>query len=160
VEYAIRKANQEGLKLNNTHQLLVYADDVNILGTDTHAIKKNAEGIGLEVNAKETKYMGMSQDKNARQSHNIKIGNKSFEGIEQFIYFIMTMTNQNSIKKEIKSRLNSMYVCCHLMHNLLPASFLSKNINIKIYRTVFFFYGCETWLLILREEWRLRVFDK
>jgi len=150
MECAIRKANQEGLKLNNTHQLLVYADDVNIPGTDMRAIKKNTEalvvtskGIGLEVNAKETKYMGMSQDKTARQSHNIKIGNKSFEGMEQLIYFITTMTNQNSIKEEIKSRLNSRVECCHVMHNLLPASFLSKNINIKIYRTVIFpFFFC------------------
>jgi len=97
VEYAIRKANQEGLKLNNTHQPLVYADDVNIQGTDTHTIKKNTEalvvtskGIGLEVNAKENKYMGVSQDQNAGQSHNKKIGNKSFERVEQFEYFITT----------------------------------------------------------------------
>ena len=105
------------MKLNNTHQLLVYAGDINILGTDTHTVKKNTEAlvvtskrIGLEVNAKETKYMGMSQDKNARQSRSMKIGNKSFEGVEQFEYLITTMTNQNSIQVEIKSRLKSRYV--------------------------------------------------
>jgi hypothetical protein len=67
-EYAIRmvQANQEGLKLNSTHQLLVYGDDVNILGRGIHSIKKNAEDlviackeIGLEVNAEKTKYMVM-----------------------------------------------------------------------------------------------------
>jgi hypothetical protein len=60
LEYAIRRvqANQEGLKLNGTHQLLAYADKPNILGGSIHAIKKNTEAlvvarkeIGLEVNA-------------------------------------------------------------------------------------------------------------
>jgi hypothetical protein len=47
VECAIRRvqANQEGLKLNGTHQLLVYADDVNILGGSVHAIKKNTDAF-------------------------------------------------------------------------------------------------------------------
>jgi hypothetical protein len=63
LEYAIRRvqANREGLKLNGTHQLVVYADDVNILGGSVHAIKKDTEAlvvaskeIGLEVNAEKT----------------------------------------------------------------------------------------------------------
>jgi hypothetical protein len=69
LEYAIRRvqANQVGLKSNGTHQLPVYANDVNILGGSIHSIKKNAEDlvitskeIGLEVNAEKTKYMVMS----------------------------------------------------------------------------------------------------
>jgi len=74
LECAIRRVqvNQDGLKLNGTHQLLVYVNDVNILGGSIHTVKKNAEALvvatketGLEVNADKTKYMIMSRDKNA-----------------------------------------------------------------------------------------------
>ena len=70
-EYAIRRfqVNQDGLKLNVTHQLLAYVDDVNLLGGSVHTVKKNAEAlvvatkeIGLEVNAHKTKYMIVSRD--------------------------------------------------------------------------------------------------
>ena len=69
LEYAIRRVqvNEDGLKLDGTHQLLVYADDVNILGGSVHTIKEKAEAlivaskeIGLEVNVDKTKYMVMS----------------------------------------------------------------------------------------------------
>jgi len=56
------QGNQDGLKVNGTHQLLVYAADVNILGGSIHTIKENAEAlvvasmeIGLEVKADKTK---------------------------------------------------------------------------------------------------------
>jgi len=69
LEYAIRRVQ---VKLNGTHQLLAYADDVNILGGSVHTVKENAEvlvvatkEIGLEVNADKTKYMIMSRDLNA-----------------------------------------------------------------------------------------------
>jgi hypothetical protein len=77
LEYAIRKVqvNQDGVKLNGAHQLLVYADYVNILGGSVHTVKENAEALivaskenGLEVNADKTKYMVTSQDQNAGQS--------------------------------------------------------------------------------------------
>jgi len=52
--------------------------------------------------------------------------------------------------------------CYHSVQNLLSSSLLSKNLKIKIYRTIIFplvLYGFETWSLTLREERRLRVFE-
>jgi hypothetical protein len=83
------------LKLNGTHQLLVYADDINTMGGILHSIKKNKEALivagketSLEVNAENTEYMVMSQDQNAGHNHNIRNHNESFERVEQFKYFI------------------------------------------------------------------------
>ena len=115
---------------------------------------------GLEVNADKIKYMVMSEDQNAGQSHSIKIYNSAFERVEEFKYLRMTFTNQNSIQEEIKSRLKSGNACFHSVQNLLPSSWLSKNLKIKIYRTIILLvvlYGCETWSFTLRVERRLRV---
>ena len=94
------------------NHLLAYADDVNILGGSEHTVKENAEAlvvatkeIGIEVNADKTKYMIMSRDQNAGRSHSMKIDNSSTERVEEFKYLGTTLTNQNSIQEEIKSRL-------------------------------------------------------
>ena len=74
-----------------------------------------------------------------------------------------TLTNQNSIQKEIKSRLKSWNACYHSMQNLLSSSLLSKNIKIERYRTIILpvvLYGCGTSSLTLREERRLRLFER
>jgi len=88
------------------------------------------------VDADKTKYMVMSRDQNAGQNHNMKIDNSSFERVEEFKYLGTTSTNQNSMQEEIKSRLKSGNACYHLVQSLLSSSFLSKNLMIKIYRTI------------------------
>ena len=73
-----------------------------------------------------------------------------------------TLSNQNSIQKEIKSRLKLGNACYHSVQNLLSSSMLSKNLKIEIYRTIILpvvLYGCETWSLTLREEHRVMVFE-
>jgi hypothetical protein len=106
------------LKLNGTHQLLAYADDVNVVGGSAHTVKENAEAlvvatkeIGLEVNAAKTTYMIMSRDQNAGRSYSMKNDNSSIEGVEEFRYLGTTFTNKNSIREEIKSRLKLGNAC-------------------------------------------------
>jgi len=73
------------LKLNGKHPVLVCAYNVNIMGGSVHTVKENTEALvvgsketGLEENADKTKYMVMSRDRYAAQSHNMKIDNSSF----------------------------------------------------------------------------------
>ena len=80
--------------------------------------------------------------------------------MEEFKYLGTTLTNQNSIQEEIKSRLKSGNACNYSVQNILSSRLLSKNLKIKIYRTIILpvvLYGCETWSLTMREERRLRV---
>ena len=102
------------MKLNGTYQLLLYANDVNILGGSVHIIKKNVEALvlnckesGLEVNADKTKYMVMSRDQNSRGSYSIKNDSSSFDRVDEFKYLGTILTNQNSTQEEIKGRLKS-----------------------------------------------------
>ena len=104
----------------------------------------------------------MSRDQNAGRSHNMKIENRSFEMVEEFKYLGKTLTNQNSMQEEIKSRLKSGKTCDHSVQNLLSPSLLSKNLKMKIYRIIILpviVCGCEAWSLTLGEERRLRVFE-
>jgi len=84
------------------------------------------------------------------------------KGWNSLIYLGTTLTNQNSIQEKIKSRWKSRNACHNSLQNLLSSCLLSKNIKIKIYRTIpvivpAVFSGCETWSLTGREECKLRV---
>jgi hypothetical protein len=96
------------------------------------------------------------------QKDSIKIANRSFEDVAKFRYLGTTLTDQNCMHREIKCRLNSWNACYRSVHSLLSSCLLSRNIKVKIYKTVVqpvVLYGCETWSLTLREVHGLRVFE-
>jgi hypothetical protein len=106
--------------------------------------------------------MIMSRHSNPGQNQNIRIANELFENVAKFKYLGTTVTNQNDIQDEIKSRLNSGNACYYSVQNILSSHLMSKNLKIKIYKTVILpvvLCGCETWSLTLGEEHRLRVFE-
>jgi len=69
-------------------------------------------------------------------SHSMKIDNSSFERLEEFKYLGMNLTYQNSIQEEIKDGLKSANASCLSVQIFLSSSLLSKNLKIKIYRTI------------------------
>jgi hypothetical protein len=100
---------------------------------------KNSESLvvasketGLEVNGDKTEYMVISRDQSVGRSHNVKTDNCSFERVELATYLGTTLSNENSVQEEIKSRLKSGTVCYHSVHNHFSSSLLSNNIKIKI----------------------------
>jgi hypothetical protein len=93
LEYASRRVigNQVCLELNETHQLLVYAD-INLLGDSVYTIKENTETlletsryVGLEINIEKKKYI-MSRRPTSGRNQNIRIANESFENVAKFKY--------------------------------------------------------------------------
>jgi len=89
-----------------------------------------------------TKYVVMSREQNAGRSHNIKTDNSSFERVKQFKYFGTTLTNQNSIQEEIKSRLKSRE--CLLSFG---AEYLSSGFSIQKFKDIQnYIFSCCVWV--------------
>jgi hypothetical protein len=83
----------------------------------------------------------------ARQTLSIKIASRSYQGVAKFKYLGTTLTDQNCMNEEMKSKLNSGNACYNLIQSLLCSCLLSRNIQLKIHKTIILpvvLYGCET----------------
>jgi hypothetical protein len=99
-------------------------------------------------------YMFLSCQQNVGKNRDIKIGNRLFENVALFEYLGTAVTNQNLIYEEIKRRLKSGNACYNSVQNLLFSRLLSKNVKIRICKTIILLvvlYGFDTWSLTLTE---------
>src|SRR5215510_7017024 len=112
-----------------------------------HAYVKKIHGSRRKIPSKRCRpyidisrlrFMVMSREGNAGRGHSVKIDNSAIERVEELKYLGVTLTDQNSIQEEIKSRLKLGNACYHSEQNLLSSRLLSKNLKIKIrvYRTI------------------------
>jgi hypothetical protein len=91
--------------------------------------------------------MLLSRHRNAGQTRDIKIANRSFQNVSHFKYLGTAITNQNLIQQKIKRRLSSGNACYHSDQNLLSSRPLSKNVKMRTYNTMILsvvLYECET----------------
>jgi hypothetical protein len=80
--------------------------------------------------------MLLPRHQNVGRNRDINIANTSFGNVSQFKYLGTTVKNQNLIQEEIKRRLNSGNACYHSVQNILSSRLLSKNLKIRIYKTI------------------------
>jgi hypothetical protein len=89
--------------------------------------------------------MLMSHNQKTWQKHSTELVNRSFEDVTKFKYLGTTLTDQNCTHEEIKSRLNMGNASYHLVQSLLSSHLLSRNVKVKIYKTIILpvvLWGC------------------
>ena len=94
---------------SGTHQVLAYADDVNLIGDDIRTIERNTDvllnackDIGLAVNTGKTMYIEIRHHRGIIANEHIRIGSDFYKKVETFNYLGSFVTNKNSFQEEIK----------------------------------------------------------
>jgi hypothetical protein len=87
----------------------------------TEILLEASRDVGLEINIEKTQYTIMSRHPKSGRNQNVMTANESFKNVAKFKYLGTTLTNQNDIHDEIKSRTNLGNACYHSVQNILSS---------------------------------------
>ena len=162
--------NWKGTIFTSSKQLTAFADDVDLLGRGTLAVKESfvemqtaGKEIGLVVNEDKTKYLTLDRQQGSRIGQNITMNEFNFEVVQSFKYLGSIINVSNDIEEEIQIRTSQGNKCFYALRHLFKSSLLSRSTKFRLYRTMvrpIVMYGCETWTLTNRLENTLNVFER
>ena len=118
-------------------------------------LETDTRKIGLLVNERKTKYMFMTAAGNVRKPHNLRIGNKEFEGVSEFKYLGNIIENNNRNDRCIKERTQTRNKAYYANLQMLKSKITSRRSKLQIYKTIIMpavIYGAETWTLTAAER--------
>ncbi|XP_054089974.1 putative uncharacterized transposon-derived protein F52C9.6 isoform X1 [Zeugodacus cucurbitae] len=173
LEKMIRAAelNRDGTIFYKSVQLLAYADDIDIIGSNNRAVcsafsrmDKEAKRMGLEVNEDKTKYLLSSskQSAHSRLGSHVTVDSHNFEVVDNFVYLGTSINNTNNVSLEIQRRITLANRCYFGLSRQLNSKVLSRRTKIKLYKSLIIpvlLYGAEDWTMSTSDETTLGVFE-
>ncbi|XP_054086050.1 putative uncharacterized transposon-derived protein F52C9.6 isoform X2 [Zeugodacus cucurbitae] len=174
LEKIIRAAelNREGTIFYKSVQLLAYADDIDIIGSNNRAVcsafsrlDKEAKRMGLVVNEDKTKYLLSSnkQSAHSRLGSHVTVDSHNFEVVDNFVYLGTSINNTNNVSLEIQRRITLANRCYFGLSRQLKSKVLSRRTKIKLYKSLIIpvlMYGAEAWTMTTSDETTLGVFER
>ncbi|XP_054089770.1 LINE-1 retrotransposable element ORF2 protein isoform X1 [Zeugodacus cucurbitae] len=174
LEKIIRAAelNREGTIFNKSVQLLAYADDIDIIGSNNRAVcsafsrmNKEAKRMGLEVNEDKSKYLLSSskQSAHSRLGSHVTVDSHNFEVVDNFVYLGTSINNTKNVSLEIQRRITLANRCYFGLSRQLNSKVLYRRTKIKLYKSLIIpvlLYGAEAWTMLTSDETTLGVFER
>jgi hypothetical protein len=167
---AAQEVDQRGTIYTKPSQICAYADDVVItIRSETRIrqvyreIEEKTQEMGLTVNEAKTKYFTISTRPNGRQIQNLKVGDKTFEGVSSFRYLGNVIDKEGRIGECVKDRIQGRNKAYAANYHMLKSKITKRSVKVQIYKTVIrsvTTYGSATWTLTKLDENSLRIFEK